>query len=655
MKLKYILCLLLTILIYPVISKNVFAHDRENYEPKIYCELSTDDNFSLNSVLVLMDKSISDVNKVFDKSFFGNIDILEVVDLTYRTDWNSITDKKKEDFRQILELQLKPLARDGIIDTIRSLEKIDGIVCASPNYIGSSGAMLNDTYFYEYQWGLNGENGINIEQAWKFCVGTRNVRVGILDSGITPHEDLNDNLVEGFSYIDSNTNDYGIHGSHVAGIVGAAGNSIGISGVCRNVSLVPLKFDGDIGDIVAALTDAEENNIKIVNMSWWKFSDNVILKNAINDFDGLFVCIAGNGDTNIDVIPNYPASYHLENMIVVGAIKSDGDRPGLSDWGYDDKDRPKGSNYGESTVDIYAPGDDIYSTIPNDDYAYMYGTSMAAPYVTGVAALLLSIDPNLTITQLKDIILNSAEIITITIPDGTTQIVKKLNAYNAVKYILRNYSNSAILEYNNQYFSKDVDSAHTYFIENNLFLKLIIKNEYEYEFLISSNNLNGELEVVLYDSNFNEINISLTPTNPWRIRSFSQNLSIGTYYLSVNYVDTNYLGTIDVSINGEPHIHLYGEPYLWLDSINHNSSCECGASRIEGHAVLVGSKICIKCGGRADMGFEGLKLNSSTNLITNNGSCLLLNGVIVLVKEDLESYLNGTLIFYNKNSFNIDK
>ena len=391
-KISFILFLIISTFIFLSIENDVFADANITFEPKIYCDLNANDDFSLDSVLVMIDKNLSDVNKVFENSFFGNLNIFNIEDLTYRENWNSGVDTKKDNFRQTLKLQLDLQTKEQIIESVKSLEKIEGIVCASPNYIGKRGlAAINDEYYYR-QWNLNESNGINVAKAWNFTYGTNEVKVGILDTGITQHADLNDNLVNGISYIDDNTSDYARHGSHVAGIVGAVGNTIGISGVSRRVSLVPLKFNGNIGDIQLALTDAERNDIKIVNMSWWNFPNNPILKNAIDNYDGLFVCIAGNACTNIDDNPNYPSSYKLENMIVVSAIKSDSSIPTANDWGYDQNGVPQGSNYGENTVNLFAPGDNIYSTIPTDSYLSLSGTSMAAPHVTGVAALLLSLN-----------------------------------------------------------------------------------------------------------------------------------------------------------------------------------------------------------------------------------------------------------------------
>jgi len=163
--------------------------------------------------------------------------------------------------------------------------------------------------------------------------------------------------------------------------VGAVGNNnVGVSGVCWNVKLVPLKINDTItgvgnvtGRVIEAITYAGANNIHILNFSWWNFSDDPGLRDAINRYPGLFVCIAGNGDSNINPnrSPNYPGSFSLGNLITVGAIKANGQRPTVTDWGYDLYGNPKGSNYGSTTVDLFAPGDGILSTIPGGNLRRM--------------------------------------------------------------------------------------------------------------------------------------------------------------------------------------------------------------------------------------------------------------------------------------------
>ena len=121
---------------------------------------------------------------------------------------------------------------------------------------------------------------------------------------------------------------------------------------------------------------------------------------------------------NIDNTSKYPASYNLSNMIVVGSIDIN-------------NDKALTSNYGSSTVDLFAPGVGIYSTVPTDTYDYKSGTSMAAPYVTGVAALIKSIRPQLSSLEIKKLILNNVDIISNL--TGLCKTGGKLNAYKALR------------------------------------------------------------------------------------------------------------------------------------------------------------------------------------------------------------------------------
>ena len=201
------------------------------------------------------------------------------------------------------------------------------------------------------------------------------------------------------------------HGTHVAGIIGAQGNNeIGISGVAWNIRLVSLRvFDsngyGYLSDVKRAIDFATNENIPILNYSGGSSSDHNGCKKAIENYPGLFVCAAGNDNQDNDSHGYFPGNYNFDNLISVGAININGNRPTSLQWQVDENGKPQGSNYGATTVDIFAPGDTIVSTVPTSVYSKGYvryeGTSMATPHVTGVAALMLSINPNLTPQQIK--------------------------------------------------------------------------------------------------------------------------------------------------------------------------------------------------------------------------------------------------------------
>jgi thermitase len=163
-----------------------------------------------------------------------------------------------------------------------------------------------------------------------------------------------------------------------------------------------LKFMGPGGgytsDAVEALNYAVANGAKISNNSWGAGGSSLTLQQAISRADTaghLFVAAAGNNGSNNDTTPSYPASYNNPNIISVSATD---DRDTLASF----------SNFGATTVDLAAPGVNILSTLPDNRYASYSGTSMATPYVTGVAALVKSNSPTLDDAQIKDRILQSA-------------------------------------------------------------------------------------------------------------------------------------------------------------------------------------------------------------------------------------------------------
>lgn len=205
------------------------------------------------------------------------------------------------------------------------------------------------------------------------------------------------------------------HGTHVAGIIAAErNNGIGVNGVANNVAIMSIRAvpNGDEydKDIARGIRYAVDNGARIINGSFGKsFSPNAqwvydAIKYAA-DNNVLFVHAAGNDGADLDnpINANFPndqvnnGSEIADNVITVGALNPKYGSELVASY----------SNYGKINVDIFAPGTDIYSTYPNNDYEYSPGTSMAAPGVAGVAALVMSQYPSLTAAQVKKIILNS--------------------------------------------------------------------------------------------------------------------------------------------------------------------------------------------------------------------------------------------------------
>ncbi|QTY26642.1 S8 family serine peptidase [Flavobacterium sp. CS20] len=205
-----------------------------------------------------------------------------------------------------------------------------------------------------------------------------------------------------------------LHGTHVAGIIGAVrNNGLGMKGVAEKVSIMPIRAvpDGDEydKDIALGIRYAVDNGAKIINTSFGKYysthPDWVVdaIKYAA-DNDVLIVNLAGNEGLDLDknrVYPNdeWPGQSQeiANNFVNVGAMTSEYGSNMIASF----------SNYGQGSVDVFAPGAEIYATVPNNEYKFLSGTSMASPNVAGVAAVIRSLFPKLTATQVKSVILDS--------------------------------------------------------------------------------------------------------------------------------------------------------------------------------------------------------------------------------------------------------
>jgi hypothetical protein len=267
--------------------------------------------------------------------------------------------------------------------------------------------------------------------AWGVSTGTRSAVIGELDSGAQyTHPDLAANIwtnpgniggcpagthgfdaIKGSCYPQDEDQAYGGHGTHVAGIIGAVGNNgAGVTGMNWVTSILPVKWvqaaGSETDDLLRALqwllrVSKEGVNIRVVNDSL-TFSGTAYspaVKKAIEalgERNILFVAAAGNtGDNNDEeAVRRYPCGYDLANEICATAI--------------DNRDElPKWANYGPHTVDLAAPGESIYSTLREGRYGYLSGGSMASAQVSGAAALILSVEPSLTATELKTDLLGS--------------------------------------------------------------------------------------------------------------------------------------------------------------------------------------------------------------------------------------------------------
>jgi len=325
-----------------------------------------------------------------------------------------------------------------------SLSGLPGFRYVEPDFIISLDATTPNDPSFPSLYGLNntGQTGgtpdadIDAPEAWDLTIGSRSIVVGVIDTGVDyNHPDLAANIwtnpveiagdgidndgngyvddVHGWDFYnnDADPMDDNGHGTHVSGTIGAVGNNgVGVAGVNWQVQIMGLKFLGSGGSgptsaAVSAVNYATTMrqlystsggtrgaNVVLTNNSWGGGAFSQALSDAIaasGNAGMLFVASAGNAASNNDAIPSYPASYNLPNIIAVAATDRN---DALASF----------SNYGATSVDLAAPGVDILSTTPNNTYSSFSGTSMAAPHVSGVAALAWSYAPGATYQQIRD-------------------------------------------------------------------------------------------------------------------------------------------------------------------------------------------------------------------------------------------------------------
>jgi subtilisin family serine protease len=389
-------------------------------------------------------------------------------------------------------LRLAYVAPDDTLAAVEAFKSMPDVLYAEPDYIRRVSLTPNDPRFSAAE--MFGLKKLNVEGAWNTTTGGgAGVVVGVIDEGVDiSHPDLAANIwtnpgeipgngvdddgngkvddVNGWDFstctgtnpaanptCGNNTvfdggggltfpqgDETDAHGTHVSGTIGAVGNNgVGVVGINWNVRIMPLKFISTTSgassnairaeayakamrDKFVATGGAQGANVRVLNNSYGGGGasqaelDSI---RAVGNSGILFVVAAGNDATNNDSIPAFPANYDAPNLIAVASTTASDN---LSSF----------SNVGARLVSVAAPGSNILSTTPDNSYSFFSGTSMATPHVSGLAALVCALNPQIDVLKLRSLVAYNGDVLAATAGKLYTQ--RRINAFNSIQAALEN-------------------------------------------------------------------------------------------------------------------------------------------------------------------------------------------------------------------------
>jgi len=427
-----------------------------------------DRNFRDDRIQIILRHRYSQITQIYLSAFqiASEIEFVSIQDTWTSEEGLEINLEKAR--RQLLSIQLKQPCKNNVLTAIEDLMRLDKVLIAQPSFIYEIRCLSVPSKQFSNiagsnEWGLE---AVSAKEAWNISTGNSNVKVGIMESGgAGQHADFLDSNGVSRLLPQLNPNKPALaesfmnHGTQVAGVVGAIHNEIGAAGIAQ-VSMVPIFVHATSGagmpqcNFVEMLGRAALAGIRVINASFYfayrlpgsptqtiAAPKNEAHYEALERFNGVLVAAAGNLHSrgNNDTRNQFPANYsrYLDNVISVGAtmLNNNGEEVRWNDY-----NNIYASQWGANSVDLFAPGHNILTTCLFEGTARLRGTSVAAPFVSGVAGILLSIDNNLSGADIRNIINNNVDVLPSL--NGLARTNGRLNAHRAISSLFFQTNNA---------------------------------------------------------------------------------------------------------------------------------------------------------------------------------------------------------------------